>query len=545
MPVVTLYFDDLEELVGLDAESVVGRLPMIGSDVERVLDDYIDVEFFPNRPDLYSVEGVARAMRGFLGVESTARRYAVGDPTKSVTLDGRISVVRPCIGCAVVRGISFTSRSIESLMGLQESLHWGIGRDRKKASIGVHDLSSVRPPFTYTTVSSDFAFTPLDFEQSLSVSEILEIHPKGRRFAHLLDGVSEYPLIHDSSGDVLSFPPIINGELTRVGLDTEDLFVEVTGLDTFAVNRALKIVVTALAERGGLIEAVEIRDYNKVFHTPDLSYSTRTLQLADVRELLGIPLSDTDVVSALVKMGFGARLGGDAVLVEVPPYRGDILHGWDLVEDVAIGYGYENFPVKLPHTVTIGSGHERSIIHGIVREIMIGFGYLEVMPFTLTNEKVHFEWMRKRSGEDVVYVENPISEEYTMLRTSLLAGLLKILGANQHHELPQMVFEVGEVVKGSKNRLHLAAASIHPRANYMEIRSLVDAVMRELDYEYVITVSDDPAYISHRCAEISVNGEAIGGFGELHPGVIQSFGLENPIVAMEIRINSQPRSRAE
>jgi len=538
MPIVTLYFDDLEELVGLDAGSVVERLPMIGSDVERVLDDRVDVEFFPNRPDLYSVEGLSRAMRSFLGLGATARGYAVMGPTTSITLEGRIGVVRPCIGCAVVRGISLTSRSIESLMGLQESLHWGIGRDRKKASIGVHDLSRVKPPFVYTTVPSDFAFTPLDFEQSLSVGEILEIHPKGRRFAHLLSGVSEYPLIHDSSGDVLSFPPIINGELTRVGLDTEDLFVEVTGLDTSAVNRALNIVVTALAERGGAIEAVEIRDDDRVSLTPDLSYQTRMLEMGEVSELLGVPLSCEDVVGALLRMGFGASLEGDLVVVEVPPYRGDILHGWDLVEDVAIGYGYENFPAKLPRTFTIGSSHERSIIQGVLREIMIGFGYLEVMPFTLTSDRVHFEWMQRQPFEDVVYVENPISEEYTMLRTSLLAGLLKILGTNQHRELPQMIFEVGEVVMGGKNRLHLAAASIHPKANYTEVRSLVDAVMRELDCEYVITGSDDSAYIPNRSAEVTVDGEVVGGFGELHPKVIQSFGLENPIVAMEIRINS-------
>lgn len=545
MPVVSLYFDCLEELVGLDSGSVVERLPMIGSDVERVLDDRVDVEFFPNRPDLYSVEGVSRAMRSFLGLETMARRYVVDDPRISIALGGRIGVVRPCIGCAVIRGISFTSRSIESLMGLQESLHWGIGRDRKKASIGVHDLSSVRPPFTYTTVSSDFAFTPLDFEQPISVGEILEVHPKGRRFAHLLGGVSEYPLIHDSSGFVLSFPPIINGELTRVGLNTTDLFVEVTGLDVSAVNRALNIVVTALAERGGIIEAVEIRDDDRVYLTPDLSHQTRALHVSEVRELLGIPLSAGDVVGTLVRMGFGASLEGDLVVVEVPPYRGDILHDWDLVEDVAIGYGYENFPVQLPRTFTIGSSHERSILQGIMREIMIGFGYLEVMPFTLTSERVHFELMRRRSLDGVVSVENPISEEYTMLRTTLLAGILKILGANKHHELPQMVFEVGEVVTDGKNRLHLAAASIHPKANYTEVRSLVDAVMRELDCEYMITGSDDSAYIPHRCAEISVNGEVVGGFGELHPEVIQNFGLENPIVAMEIRIDFQDYSRVK
>ncbi|MHC1571983.1 MAG: phenylalanine--tRNA ligase subunit beta [Methanosarcinales archaeon] len=537
MPVVSLYLDDLEKLLGVDPRLVVERLPMIGSDVERVLDDRVDVEFFPNRPDLYSVEGVARAMRSFLGLERVPRRYDVTGSRTSITLSGKIDLIRPCIGCAVVRGVSLTSRSIESLMSLQESLHWSIGRDRKKASIGLHDLSTLNPPFTYTTVSPEFAFTPLDFEEPISLSEILKVHPKGRRYAHLLSDVSEYPLIHDSTGHVLSFPPIINSNLTRVSLNTRDLFLEVTGLDASAVNRALNIVVTALAERGGTIEAVEIRDDNQGFLTPDLSYQTRRLEVSEVNELLGIALTAEDVAERLVRMGFDARFEGEVVVVEVPPYRCDILHHWDLVEDVAIGHGYENLPAKRPRTFTIGSGHERSTLQSLVREIMIGFGYLEVMPFTLTSERVHFEWMRRQRSEDALSLENPISEEYTMLRTSLLPGLLKILGANKHHELPQKVFEVGEVVAGEKNHLHLASLSIHPKANYTEVRSLVDAVMRELGHEYVITDSDDPAYIPHRSAEISVNGIVVGGFGEVHPEVIQNFDLENPIVGMEIKID--------
>jgi phenylalanyl-tRNA synthetase beta chain len=475
-------------------------------------------------------------MRCFLEIDATPKKYTVNPPTIQITLSGSISQVRPYIACAVIKNIKFTPHSIESLMNLQESLHWGVGRNRKKASIGVHDLSKITPPFTYTTVPRDFAFTPLDFKEPMTISEILRKHPKGVKFAHLLKEVQQYPLIHDADNNVLSFPPIINSERTRVSEDTQELFVEVTGLDEGAVSRALNITVTALAERGAVVEAVKVKGENSTRVTPNLSGITRTLQLGEASQLLGIPLSPVETVHTLGKMGFDATIKGDEIIVEVPAYRSDILHSWDLIEDIAIGYGYANFTPRLPKTATIGASHESSNIKSVLREIMIGLGYLEVMPFTLTNEKVHFEWMCRPQTDDVVFVENPISEDYTMLRTTLLPGLLKILAANQHHELPQKIFEVGDVVKHNKNRLHLAVVSIHPRANYTEARALINAILREQGISYAISESEDPAYIPHRCADIQVDGEMIGGFGELHPQIIQNFGLENPIIAVEIEI---------
>ena len=536
MPIVTLYYDDLENLTGAKKESIIEQIPMIGSDIERVEKDHIDIEFFPNRPDLYSVEGVARAMRSFMEINLTPKKYTVTPPNANITLAGEIANVRPCIACAVIRNLNFTPHSIESLMNLQESLHLSIGRNRKKASIGVHDLSKIAQPLTYTTVPSDFAFVPLDFDKPMSVHEILEKHPKGVKFAHLLKHTHNYPLIQDANHNVLSFPPIINSELTRVTAGTTELFIEVTGLDSPCVNHALNIVVTALAERDTVVEGVTVNSETSTAVTPDLTCTRRTLQTGEAAKLLGIPLSGSDCTHALNRMGFNTTVNGDEISVEIPPYRSDILHTYDLIEDIAIGYGYKNFPAQLPETATIGASHESSVVKDALSEIMIGLGYLEVMPFTLTNEITHFNWMQRTPTDDVVYVENPISRDYTMLRTTLLQGLLKILAANKHHELPQKIFEVGDVVKNNKNALHLALVSIHPKANYTEAKSLVDAIMREQGQHYTVAESDDAAFIPRRCADIYVQNKKVGITGEIHPQVIRNFGLENPIIAVEIEI---------
>ncbi|MEA1966512.1 MAG: phenylalanine--tRNA ligase subunit beta, partial [Euryarchaeota archaeon] len=269
MPVITLYYTDLENLVGTDRDTILDRIPMIGADIERVYDDYVDIEFFPDRPDLYSVEGVARAMRGFLDIETGIPEYEVGQSGITIASDNEIGKIRPHLACAVVKGVKFTPYSIESLMSLQEDLHWGIGRNRSKVSIGVHDLDYVTPPFEYVAADPTFEFVPLDFDVPMSMDEILTKHPKGVKFATLVEKFDKYPLIIDSLGNVLSFPPIINGTLTRVRDETEDIFIEVTGTDK-SVSVALNIVTTALAERGGKIESVKIEAPDTGCTTPNL-----------------------------------------------------------------------------------------------------------------------------------------------------------------------------------------------------------------------------------------------------------------------------------
>lgn len=529
MPVITLYYDDIEELSGLERETVIRRIPMMGCDIERIEDDHVDIEFFPNRPDLYSPEGVARAIRGFLEIETGLREFRVTRSGIDITRDPELSDIRPYLACAVVRGMRFNSRSIESLMALQESLHWAVGRNRRKVSIGVHDLDRIEPPFRYIAQDPDFRFTPLDFTEPMTMREILARHPKGVKFANILEKFDKYPLILDSQDNVLSFPPIINGELTRVSEGTKDLFIEVTGLDP-AVSVALNIVVASLAERGGKIESVSIDGTD----TPDIKPRCMELRGSEVEEHLGFKLRNDEIIHCLEKMRYGAGESGGVIAVSVPAYRSDILQNSDLIEDIAIGFGFDKIRPELPKTLTTGKAHPISMLKGMLREIMVGLGYFEVMPFTLTNERIQFDKMRREKPDGVTHILYPISEDHTIVRTTILPNLLEILSINKHRELPQRIFEVGEVVMECRTVQKLGAAAIHPQANFTEIQAVVDAVLRERRIEYEVRESDDPAFIEGRRADIMLNGKKSGVFGEIHPGVISDFGLDHPIIAFEM-----------
>ena len=536
MPVVRLYYEDMERLIGASRETIMSRLAMMGADIgKRAEEDHVDVEFFPDRPDLYSSEGVARAMRGFLGLKTGLVNYSVKPGPVVLQVEELVKSVRPIIGCAIVRGLEFSSAAIESLMGLQEDLHWGLGRNRRKVAIGVHDISRIKPPFRYFGADPERRFVPLDFTEELSMREMLQKHPKGKDYGHILDGCERYPLIVDADDNVLSFPPIINGDLTRVTDDTHDLFIDVTGTDPM-VYKALNIVVTSLAERGGEIESVLVKRSEGDFVSPNLGPTARSISVQEANDLIGFDLTAKELAECLEKMRFGAKADGSSVHVQVPSYRADIMHSWDLFEDAAKAFGYEKLLAEIPHTLTVGKALPSEVKKGEIREIMAGLGYLETMPFTLTNERAHFEWMRRPALSGTTRVLHPISELHTILRTSQLSSLLEIFALNQHHPLPQRIFAAGDVVVEKKTRMNLALASIHSNAGFSEIRSVTDAVLRELNLAgKVETVpSTDGALLPGRGADLVLDGKIIGLFGEVHPQVLHSFGLEQPVVALEL-----------
>lgn len=541
MPVIRLVYEELERLIGIGIERIKERLPLLCADIEREEADYIDVEFPPNRPDLFSVEGVSRALRQFLDIEPGVKRYKLTRSGIEMVIEPSVLEVRPYIVCGVVRNLQFDSQGIESLMLLQEHLHRGLGRNRRNVSVGVHDLAKVKPPFRYLAVDPSFSFVPLDYEEEMSMAEILERHPKGVDYGYILEGKTRYPVILDSEGKVLSFPPIINAELTRVTESTRDLFIDVTGL-TEHVAIALNIIASALAERGGMIQSVTLRSpTERVKQTPDFEPTRMEVSVAEVVSLLGFDLRPEECKKCCERMGLGAEVKPGGLLeVEIPAYRYDILHPWDIIEDIAIGYGYDRITPVFPRTLGIGEAHPIEERKSTVREIMTGLGYLEVLTFTLTSERKQFELMN-RSGREAakVAVASPISMEHTMLRCSILPNLLEILAINTHRDLPQRIFEVGQVLVNFEEHYMLAAVSTHAHANFAEVKSIVEAVLRELGMaDFTLVESEDGAFLDGRRADIIRSNELIGVFGELHPEVILNFGLEHPVVGFELEIGN-------
>jgi phenylalanyl-tRNA synthetase beta chain len=537
MPLVTFKYNDFINLLGykIPKETLIEKLPMIGGDFSHVTDDEINIEFFPNRPDLTSVEGIARASRAFFGFKTGLQTYEIATSDVLLTVDPSVKKIRPFVTTAVIKNVIMNEELITSLMGLQEKLHVGLGRNRRKVAIGVHNAEPVTPPFVYKAVDPDsMSFIPLAKEESMTLREILKKHEKGVAYAHLLDGVDRYPLIVDARNNVLSFPPIINGSLTEVTPYTKEIFIDVTGTDRKAINYALNIVTTALAERGGKIYRTLVQDEGKKIISPDFTPVKQKLSVVFVNRLLGTALQEKDIIICLKKMGHNAvDAGNGTLLVDIAAWRSDILHEIDLIEDVAVGYGFDQFETDFPKALTFGKTlPDHNLIEGL-RSIMIGVGFNEVTTFVISNQEDEFQRMglEKRT---MVEIENPIGEEYSGLRMSLLPSLLKLLRENRHHPLPQQIFEVGVVVdEQAKNRYHLAGLKIDAKANFTECKSLVENVLRECRCKPVIKEKSHSAFIEGRCAAVMKKEMEIGVFGELHPKTFQAFHLEHPMIAFE------------
>ena len=538
MPIIKLPYKYLENLSGIEKDTIIEEIPMIGADIERYEEESFDVEFFPDRPDLFSAEGVSRAMRGFMGLESGLPEYITEPSGLSFEVEPGLEDIRPYLGSAVIRGLSFNNESIECLMGLQESLHWAVGRGRVKVAIGVHDLDKVKPPFKYSASPKSRTFVPLDSDELMTLDEILEKHPKGVDYAHIVKEFEKYPLITDAEDNVLSFPPIINGELTKVTEATKNILLDCTGTDERAVMTAVKIICSALAEAGGKIESIEVNGVPM----PSLSPKVRDVKLSECRELLGIDIDIIEMAQLLKKMRFGAEpIDEETLKVLVPCYRADILHDWDVFEDVAKAYGYENIDSLLPPTSTIGIENPVNRIMGTARTIMSGMGYLEMMPFTLSNERVMYSNMQRKKPDYVLHVKHPISEEQTLVRTDILPLLMETLKINQHRELPQRLFSTGDVIEGEKTFQKLAGVTMHTEADFSEIYAAVDLFMREAGLEYRVEESDDPAFLDGRRGDIYVDDKKIGSFGEIHPQVIVNFEMAEPVAGFEIDLRTMNR----
>lgn len=548
MPILTVKKERFWKLLGkkLDDEELMNLLHDLALDVEEISDEYFKVEYTPNRPDYSSPIGLARAARGLLELEVGAPRYELQSSKTYIDVDPRLKSVRPYVVSAIVRDIELDADQLEEIIAMQEDLHWILGRDRRKVAIGLHNLDAVKPPFHYIAAKGDkVKFTPLGYWREMTLDEILEKHEKGVQYAHIIKGKPYYPLIVDSRYEVLSFPPIINSTLTELSEETRNIFIDITGTDLDSMNKTLNILTTAFSDMGGKVERVEIRYDNMKMETPNYDVMTWKVQLSYVNEVLGLDLKVEDAVKALMMMRHDAEAMGETLIIHSPPYRADIMHPIDLVEDVAIGLRYGSLKPKQPETLTYGRLHSDTILEEIVREVMIGLGYTEVMNFTLTNEREEYEKMGIEPHPHVKIL-NPVSAEYSILRTWILPSLMKNLSYNRGSLYPQRIFEVGDVVYPAEDmpekavrRLRIGAASSHKDSSYSEIKSVVKEILRNLMIdEYELKPYDLMPFIAGRAAEIFWRGRSLGFMGEIHPEILTEWNLTMPTAALEIDLTT-------
>jgi len=556
MPVIDVIFTDLQRLIGVPLpkgrDALNDLLAYVKGEAERLEGDALSIEIKDgNRPDLWSVEGIARELRGVIGVEDGLREYAVtGYSGVRIDVDPRLETVRPYIGASVVKQVRLTDDVIRELMHLQDKLDQTYGRRRRRASIGLYNYRLIKPPLTYkVTRPEDVRFVPLGGTEELDLREIVATHPKGIEYGHLVTKHERWPLLLDAVEKVLSIPPIINSnDLGRITEGVMDILVEVTGTTPQTVLNTLTIVTLSLADRGEAIYSTEIHypyGENRQVSTPELATHVVRLDVNQVHRVLGANLTADAVLTLLKRARYDARrVGEDALEATVPCYRIDVIHPADVIEDIAIMLGYNNLEPRWPQQITIGAISAVEAFSDVTREIMIGLGFQGILSFSLINEERLFTQMNVKDTP-VVEIANPTSSRFTLIRNWLMPSLMDFLSNNTHVEYPQRVFEVGDCVvlddaseTGARTVRKLAGLIAHSNASFSEAKAVVDAFFLNIGFLYRLNEAAHPSFIDGRVGNIVVHDRDVGVVGEVHPRVLEMWGLENPVTGFEVDLSS-------
>lgn len=596
MPVISVEGEWLNQLLGQDykVEDLADALEQIGCDVEEVIDverfrcpncgnavegslgaevtrrcnwceheqesafekigksKVIRLDLLAARPDLFDVGGISRALKGYLGEVQGLPEYVVETSDLKVQVDPSVDseeCSRPFIRCAVIEMENIDDTTLVALMKLQEALHWGVGRDRKLASIGVYDLDTITGPIRYSTIDPVHeSFEPLGRAGSpMTGQQILEEHPKGIAYAKLLAHHQRFPALIDARNTILSMPPIINSEATKVKLGSRRLFVDVTGISESAVVKSLDTFVSSLLELGGKAFSVEIEHADgSTITSPDLTPREVEIDLAAAKRWLGLPLDQESLTASLHRMRLDATPIAESAgmfLVRYPALRTDFKHMVDVFEDLAIGYGYKNIVPSFAGQATTGQARPEDDKSALVRDVLLGLGFSEIMSLPMTTEELHFEKFGMEVPEHYARIANPKLKAMTVVRSHLMTGLMEHLRENRRAPLPLRFFELDNVTvldsaaeTGAREERHLSIVEMGKEASYASIRSVIDALLFELGLVGQYTVSGHVSFIPGRVADISTGTQIEGVLGELHPQVITNFGLDHPVAMAELTV---------
>lgn len=538
MPVVTLYLSRLQKIIGkTNKNKIVDVLPFLGLDIEEQTEQYVRVEYSPNRPDYATDVGIAAGLQGLLGIKKGIAKLDIKkqkDKTFFIKINPSIKKIRPYVLGLIAKGGNLDDESIRQLIALQEDLHFGIGRKRKKTSIGIHDLDAIKLPLLYTAVSKDHKFVPLATQNEMSVKQILENTAVGQDYSAILGSSQSVPMILDSQGNTISFPPIINSALTTVSTKTRNLLIEVTGNDQSAVADTLSVVASVLQSLGFVLYDLKAN----LKSSADL-LKTRTIILDPilVNQTLGLQLSPTQICTMLQKCRLDAVVKSKKIMCTIPRFRFDIFGPMDLVEEVALGFGIQNLGPTLPASTSVGQKSQTTLRLDNLSQILIGLGFTEVLNSSLTSKQVLYDYTN-RDPANLIEVAESKSQEYTILRDSILPGLLENLSRNIHETYPQKFFETGVVFSdGSpiKESICLACLSAHKDIDYTEIKSTLQSLLKtDANIDCKTKTSENPMFAKGKTADVIINGKKVGTVGEIDSKVIENFKIRVPVSGFEI-----------
>lgn len=561
MPTVEVDPDELRRLTGreMDDDELTGDLFALGIELEgRTEDGAMELEFAPDRLDRLSVEGIARSLRYHYGVDRGVYVPDIAESDWTFIVDESVPAERPYVSGFVARGLDLSEDSLDSLIQLQEKLHRTIGRQRRKGAIGVHDLTMLkgvdhggnRPSITYRGVPGDEdEFVPLQSDSAYTPAEVVDSHPIGQQYGHLVENYESYPAIYDELG-LFSLPPIVNGRRTEVDTGTTDLLVELTGTDQWTIDRMGTIIAYALDARGASIEAVDIEYADRTVERPEMTIRTKRVDHDRIERVLGLDLTTDEVIDLAERSGLEAVSEDDHYEVSIPPYRVDVLHPLDLIDDLGRAYGFNRLEPRYPSVGTIGKRTESTRLEQALRDGLVGLGFEDLLNFHLIGEEANYDRLGLDPGSEhfgggqAARISEPYSEEYELLRTWALPSLLMVLENNTHRRYPQYLAEIGLVAHldeskptGVAEHRNVAAVLADPEAGYEDAKTRLQFLAKEHGVDFATPEIAHPSFLEGRVGAIELDGTRCGLIGELHPRVLVEYDLEVPVAAFECRMD--------
>ena len=548
MAIVTFSLDDLKAL-GLSKEDVKNAVDRLGMSIEGMDETEVAIDITPNRPDMLHITGFAKAVEYLLGKKVPKEKfYSVSrDSLLKVNVTGAVKRIQPYIAVAVIKNVDLQGSRLKNLVNFTEKFCDTYGRRRKKLSMGIYDFDHVSGQLTYDA-ESDAQFIPLGMTEKIGIQKILKEHPKGKEYSGILGNAKKYPILRDSKG-VLALIPIVNSENTKVTEKTKNILVDITANSRYAAENAMNLVACTFMDMGADVYPCQIIYKNKTVVTPELAYKQIKIKKSKAELTLGFWLQDNKIINLVNKLGHVGAKYGNYTIVYVPPYRLDVMNVQDVIEDIAIAYGYENIAPMPIVGSSIGKQDYLTDYMNRASRFMVGLGFSEAMNTYLTNEQLNFEKMgHKYEEKSIITVAYAKTEAITMLRTQIMPWLMENLEKSVHESMPQRLFEIGKVFHLENDNVveetSIAMISEHSRVNFSEMKAVVTQFLKFAGIEnYKLEELTDSALIAGRAAKILVGKETVGYFGEVHPRILENFKLEEPVVAAEININKLLKAR--
>lgn len=542
MPVLKFKVERLKEVLPeLSLEKLLELLQRIKGEIEEVSNEYVEVEFEVDRPDLYTCEGIARYLKGLIGKELGSPKYELYTTPYRVYVEN--VPTRPYIAVFVVENVGVDDNFFEELIQFQEKLHISLGGRRRRVAIGLHDLDKLPSKTLYYRFENidNVKFKPLYMDTVMTLRDVIANTKQGREYGVISLQNGMHPVLY-AGDEVISVPPVINADITRVEPGTKHLLVDVTGTDLRGVLDVSAVLATTLAERGGRRIGIVRVDYEggESIETPDVKPREMHLEISYVRRILGIDIGVEEAANLLRSTRFDVEVEeGGRLHVVVPRYRIDVLHPVDLVEEIAIAIGYDKLKPRRPEKLMKPTPLPIHAWEKFARLILAGYGFTEVMSFTLTSCREQERVCGLERGKMVI-LDNPVSVELDCLRSCILHQLLEVAAKNQD-TIPLKLFELGEVVimsntdTGVETRNRLALLIMDYKAGYEDIQSYVYGLIRLMgDSILAVKQADHPALIKGRTAIIETKYGVTGVMGEVRPEILEEYGITYPVAVAEL-----------